>query len=64
MNEALKTLEALTQTLYAEINRLAMDNSISDRAYIELRKAALDAIKLKEQIETARAWNVKDATLA
>lgn len=54
MKNALKTIEAMTELVYAELKRVACDSNVTDAAFKELQQAAIDAINLKRKIELAR----------
>lgn len=61
MNEALKTLEAMTELLHQELkrvsNNLSNDETLTDKSYMLIKSAMIDSINLREKIAEARGWN-------
>lgn len=58
MNNSLKVIERMIESLHTELKIAADSPEVSEKSYILLKEAVVDAINLKRKIDLARAWNL------
>lgn len=58
MNNSLKVIERMIESLHTELKIAADSPEISEKSYTLLKDAVIDAINLKRKVEVARAWNL------
>jgi len=58
MNNAFDPIAAIAGLLADQLRELSLNDNLSDKAYIELREATVDAVNLQQKIKVAKGWSM------